>query len=147
MILSMESFDFSKSTQWTSNSFYTYFRKNPSVPIEETQEKLDGLVRKYVSPEIEQYLGMTMEEFESKGDSYRYWTQPMLDIHLKSNYEGELMPGGNIAYLYVFGAVAVFIILLASQPIPGALTQPTPPALHAPSRRKPGIPFFHLPTV
>ena len=87
--------------------------RRPDVPIEETQEKLDGLVEKYVGPEIEQFLGMSLQESQDKGDNYAYWTQPLTDIHLKSNHEGEILPGGNIAYLYVFGAVAIFILLLA----------------------------------
>ncbi|MDH5382815.1 MAG: ABC transporter permease, partial [Cyclobacteriaceae bacterium] len=39
MVFSMVSWDQSKSTAWVSNNFYTYFKKRPDVPIEETQEK------------------------------------------------------------------------------------------------------------
>jgi putative ABC transport system permease protein len=40
-------------------------------------------------------------------------TQPMMDIHLKSDLREELTPNGNIQYLYIFAAIAVFIILIA----------------------------------
>ena len=114
VIFSMESWEQSRQEFWVSNNFHTYFKKNPEVPIEETQLKLDGLVDKYVAPQIEQALGMDMDEFREKGDAYAYFTQAMLDVHLTSNYDGELMPNGNITYVYIFGAVAVFILILAS---------------------------------
>ncbi len=38
---------------------------------------------------------------------------PMLDIHLRSTLDEEILPGGNIQYLYIFGAIASFIILIA----------------------------------
>ncbi|MDH5382945.1 MAG: ABC transporter permease, partial [Cyclobacteriaceae bacterium] len=113
MVFSMVSWDQSKSTAWVSNNFYTYFKKRPDVPIEETQEKLNGLVKKYVGPQLEQFLGKSLEQFEKEGDIYKYFTQPMSEIHLYSDYEAEFMPGGNISYLIIFGAIALFIVLLA----------------------------------
>ncbi|MCL4707458.1 ABC transporter permease [bacterium] len=39
--------------------------------------------------------------------------QPLLDIHLHSDLEGEIAPTSNIAYVYIFSAIAVFILLIA----------------------------------
>jgi len=37
----------------------------------------------------------------------------LTDIHLKSDFEGEPEPPGQIAFLYIFGAVGFFLLLLA----------------------------------
>ena len=39
--------------------------------------------------------------------------QPLTDIHLRANQSGDWTPGGNIATVYLFGGIAVFILLLA----------------------------------
>src|SRR5947207_317895 len=38
---------------------------------------------------------------------------PLTDIHLHSNRQFELSPGGNIQYVYIFSAVALFILIIA----------------------------------
>jgi putative ABC transport system permease protein len=39
--------------------------------------------------------------------------QPITDIHLHSNTKYELEPNGDIQYVYIFSALALFILLLA----------------------------------
>ncbi|RMG66466.1 MAG: ABC transporter permease, partial [Bacteroidetes bacterium] len=43
----------------------------------------------------------------------RFELQPIHDIHLHSQLQGEIEPNGNIRYLYIFGTVALFILLIA----------------------------------
>lgn len=113
MILSLESTPRGRSTQWTNNSIYTYFKLREGHDILATQDKFDDLVEKYVGPEIEQFLGFNLETFRAQGGEYGYVLEPMLDIHLKSQFTDGPQPGGNITYLYIFSAIAVFIIFIA----------------------------------
>lgn len=46
------------------------------------------------------------------GMSMRYWLEPLADVHLFSDVQRD-EPGGSLAYVYAFGAVAVFIVLIA----------------------------------
>ena len=39
--------------------------------------------------------------------------QPVLDIHLHSDLRAELEPNGSIDYVYIFSAIALFILLIA----------------------------------
>lgn len=39
---------------------------------------------------------------------------PLADIHLQSNLEQEMGPNSNLGYLYIFAAVALFILFIAS---------------------------------
>ena len=54
-----------------------------------------------------------MEEFKKAGNQLVYSMMPLTDIHLHSNRAFELSPGGNIQYVYIFSAVALFILLIA----------------------------------
>ncbi|SDT29720.1 putative ABC transport system permease protein [Mucilaginibacter mallensis] len=38
---------------------------------------------------------------------------PLLDIHLKSTSQYELMQNGNIEYVYIFSAIAILVLLIA----------------------------------
>jgi len=113
MILSMDSWDYSKNNQWTSNSWHTYFRSIPNATMSGLEEKFDELVDKYVGPEVKQFLNITMDEFREQGGAYHYVLEPMTDIHLKSTLEDNFEAGGRMDYLYIFGSIALFIILIA----------------------------------
>ncbi|UCE22695.1 MAG: ABC transporter permease [Candidatus Aminicenantes bacterium] len=44
---------------------------------------------------------------------YTISLQPLLDIHLHSRLRSEVEPTGNILYVYVFTAIAVFVLVIA----------------------------------
>ena len=71
------------------------------------------MTEKYIGPEILMYLGKTMDEFRKSGGSGGFYLQPLTDIHLHSDLMGELEPNGDIKYVYIFSAIAAFILLIA----------------------------------
>ncbi len=113
LILSMQTWDWSKGTQWTSNSLYTYLKLHRHADPVATQEKIKGMVDKYIGPEIQQYIGMSLEQWRRSGDDYGLFIQPMLDIHLHSKVESNIEPTGNIAYVYLLSIISIFIIAIA----------------------------------
>jgi len=54
-----------------------------------------------------------MAEFEKGGNKLEYSLIPLTKIHLYSDRPFELAPLGNIQYVYIFSAVALFILLIA----------------------------------
>lgn len=113
MVVSGESWEYMKNMQWTNNNLYTYIKLHEGGDIENVRTKLNQLVKKNMGAELEQYLGVSWEQFEQQGNRVGLFLQPMTDIHLKSNLAEEITPNGNISYLYIFLAVALFIILIA----------------------------------
>jgi putative ABC transport system permease protein len=113
MLLSGESWGYMKDLQWSSNNLYTYYRIHPESNPENVKVALDSFIQKYFGPEIEQYLGISLEAFLEQGNQFGYITQPIHEIHLYSNLSEEIKPSGGIQYLYVFGAIALFIIVIA----------------------------------
>ncbi|MEQ8303023.1 MAG: FtsX-like permease family protein [Cyclobacteriaceae bacterium] len=112
MIQSFETWEGHNRNQYTSNSSYTYYRLAPNANSD-LQSKFDAIVNKYVGPEIQQFLGITMDEFRQQGGAYRYLPERLTDIHLKSTFGDQILPNGNIQYLYIFGAIGLFIIIIA----------------------------------
>lgn len=98
---------------WLNNNLYTYFRKTPTTPLADIARKLNEVTDKHVGPEVEQFMGISMEKFRESGSEYGYVPFAMLDSRLHSNWNDDMEPSGNITYIYVFAAVGVFILLIA----------------------------------
>ncbi|MEN2281130.1 ABC transporter permease [Algoriphagus sp. SE2] len=113
MIISGDSWEYLKNENWSSNNLYTYFRTYPEVDLSNVQASLDGFIEKYFGPEIEQYLGFSMDELRAQGNNVGYGFMPLENIHLYSELSEEPTTPGNIQYLYIFGAISIFIILIA----------------------------------
>ena len=103
-----------ESPLWaTSNNFYTYFLLRDGVDYDSFKEKFLKLSRDKISITSSQLLGMSLDEFEATGQYARMDLDKVADIHLYSKFGSELTPGGNIRYIYIFGAIALFILLIA----------------------------------
>jgi len=114
MLGSMTTLRRSESTFWVNHNYYTYILLNEGTDPEAFETKMQSLVEKYVGPQIEQILGVNMQEFEASGNSFGYFMQPLADIHLRSDLQYEIEANGNILYIYIFISVAVFILVIAS---------------------------------
>lgn len=114
MMLSMVTWDFSKRTNWTGNSLYSYVKLNKGADPDVVAASMLAMSDKYVGPEIEMYIGSTLEEWRATGNGeYAYHMQPMTDLHLYSKVEGNIDSAGDIAYVYLLSAISIFIILIA----------------------------------
>lgn len=113
MVLSGESWNYMKSTQWTSNNLYTYFKIYPGADLSAIRHQLDGLVETRMGTELEKFIGISFKQFKDQGNDLGLFVQPVTDIHLKSDLAEEIAPNGNIQYLYIFAVIAFIIILVA----------------------------------
>jgi putative ABC transport system permease protein len=55
----------------------------------------------------------SMDDFAKTGNKLEYSLIPLTNIHLHSSRQVELGVNGNIQYVYIFSAVALFILLIA----------------------------------
>ncbi|GAB3963995.1 ABC transporter permease [Spirosoma terrae] len=99
--------------QWLSNNHHTYILLKPGTNPETFAKNLDAVVRKYVGPQAMQMLNLSMDDFRKAGNHIYYWLIPLTKIHLHSRQQIELAPNGDIQYVYIFSAVALFILLIA----------------------------------
>ncbi|MCD6661155.1 MAG: ABC transporter permease [Lentimicrobium sp.] len=101
-------------TQWTSNSFSTYLLLKEGSDPKSVDEKLIPLLAKNVGPELKKFLGITIEEFINQGNRYSLFLQPLGDIHLNPGIQQELKAASDPKYLWIFGSIAVLVIIIAS---------------------------------
>lgn len=110
---SFHSLNRSRNISWLSHGVYTYVLTVPEINEESFRTNINGLVDKYVGPEIQQVLGVTMEQFSEQGNSFGYFIQNLEDIHLHSDLQYELEQNGNPSYVYIFSVLGFIILLVA----------------------------------
>jgi putative ABC transport system permease protein len=112
-LASLITYEASRSPIWVSNNYYTYAVLHEGASPEAFEAKLDELVKKYVGPQIEGALSITLEQFFASGGEWAYFIQPLTGIHLHSHLDYELEPNGDITYVYIFSIIALGILLVA----------------------------------
>lgn len=96
---------------WRASNYHTYIKVQPGTDVMELDEKLMGIVEKYVIPdEIAQGNLAIREELEGIG----FDLQPIADIHLTSNGVRDRLSHGDVRFVWLFGGIAVFILLIAT---------------------------------
>jgi len=98
---------------WSNLGEYTYLVLNENADPKKLQAKFPQLVAKYVVPEVQHDMGISLAEAQKSVNTFVFTLQPLTDIHLYSNTKYELEPNGDIQYVYIFSALAIFILLLA----------------------------------
>ena len=106
-LVSMVSFpSMINNTGWTTNNFTTYLLLNKGASRESFEAKLPEFTRKYMG-------GDSFDEWVSKGNYWEYFLQPLTDIHLDSDLNGEFEPNGNKTYVSIFTVLGFIVLLIA----------------------------------
>jgi len=113
MFLSMTGWEPAKSDSWMGGNFYTYLLLKPGTDYAKMEARFPAMVEKYMGPQIQKQMGLSLSQFRTKGNSLGFALQPLTSIHLHSATNNEFEPGGNASYVYIFGGIAVFMLLIA----------------------------------
>lgn len=115
MIPSLETEPMSKDQQWLSNNLNTYILLQKGATAADLEAKFPTMLEKYVGPLLKLMLGpdTSLEKFKEAGNKFEWTVRPLTDIHLYSDLTAEFEPNSDITYVYLFGAVAIFILLIA----------------------------------
>src|ERR1700754_928674 len=103
----------SRSDSWMDSNFYTYLVLRKGYDYRKLEAKLPQMMDKYAGPQMEKRMGLTMDQFRAKGNAIGLYLQPLTDIHLHSDVTLDLEPAGDIRYVYIFSAIALFMLLIA----------------------------------
>ncbi len=104
----------SKDPTWLSNSFSTYLLLKPNSVPETVDQKFPDLLIKYVGPELQQYMGISISDFMAQGNKYRFYLKNLREMHLDPEIQQEFREAIDPKYLKIFGSIAVLIILIAA---------------------------------
>jgi putative ABC transport system permease protein len=84
---------------WGSMSAYTYVLLAPGSTPLEVEKKFSGFIRKHRNQKAAQ--------------RWKFFLQPLTSIHLNSHLNYEMETNSDIKYIYIFSAIALFIIVIA----------------------------------
>lgn len=113
MFLSMDNVEYGFGN-FLSHNFHTYIVLKPGTDYKAFEKNFAQVIDKYILPQAKQFMQIeSMKDFEKTGNRLSYSLTPLTAIHLRSERNVELGINGSIQYVYIFGAVALFILLIA----------------------------------
>ncbi len=115
MLLSSESDTIMSRGGWNDgDGIYTYFLKDPNTPISSVESRLRDFIIEHIVPDLEKGFGVTFKDFEKQGGIYSFFPYALSNSHL---LHPEILdgpsPGSDVKYVYIMGAVGLFILLIA----------------------------------
>ena len=102
-VASFTSLDASKTEEWWTANYVTYFILTPDADLPQLQQQIKSYMQT-----AEMRKAMDVEG----SDWVTYDLEPLKKVHLSSNKEG-LEPNGNITYIYILAAIAILILIIA----------------------------------
>lgn len=92
--------NFHYKNNWYWNPCWTYILLNENNDAGLLASYFPGFIKKYFPEFIREDIKLEL--------------QPLADIHLKSKLDYEIQPNSNESNVYVFSAVAIFVLLIAA---------------------------------
>lgn len=97
----------------SNNNFHTYLLLRPGTDKVVFREKFTDLSEAKLAITARELLGTSMEDMAGSDQYARFHLQNLTEIHLYSDLTPELAPNGNIRYVWIFSAIAGFILIIA----------------------------------
>ncbi|WP_400193979.1 ABC transporter permease [Hymenobacter sp. B81] len=94
-------------TSWSNNAFYTYLQ----LPADYDPARLEAQFPAFLDRHMPQKKRAT--DYVAPSKMTRLELQRLTDIHLHSNRADELEANGDINRVYIFGIIALFVLLIA----------------------------------
>jgi len=98
---------------WLSNNIATYVLLTKGASARDIEEKINPVLLKHIGPELQQYMGVSIEDFAATGSHYGMRLQPLSDIHLNPAVETQFKQPNDRKYVYIFAIVAIAILIIA----------------------------------
>lgn len=89
-----------KEQQWDNNSFQVFAQLDSNVSVDEASSAISDIKYKHVDDKL-------------KAFKPQIFLLPIKDWHLRSDFENGKQKGGQIQYVWMFGIVGIFVLLLA----------------------------------
>lgn len=112
-LISMNSNELAESSTWMANRFFTYVKLHPDAQQSSVEKKLDDLVVNHIGPDLENSLGVTLNQFVSQGNKIGYDLHKMTDTHLRTKFPRDITPASDITYVYLFIGVGIALLCIA----------------------------------
>ncbi|MFD2935891.1 ABC transporter permease [Spirosoma flavum] len=102
LVASFKTLPAAKKEEWYSSNYATYLLLRSPDAIAPLQAKIPGFMKTQFS-----------KDEMSPGSYLTYTLEPLRRVHLHSDVEGSFEPNGDLTYIYIFGSIALLILLIA----------------------------------
>ncbi|MCF7793314.1 MAG: ABC transporter permease [Candidatus Cloacimonetes bacterium] len=113
MLVSMISIQRAYSEEWLSDNLHTYFKLQPDADQQVVEKKINELFRRNAEPIFQQFVGVSISEWEKQGNHYFYVTTPLSRVYLYNEAMDSIGEVGDIRYVFLFAAIGFLILLVA----------------------------------
>lgn len=103
----------SDETNWFGLYVHTYVLTDKGVTAKQLNEKIFSVADKHLSPIIKAAFGVGYQEFINSGNDFSFVFVPLKHVHLYSRVFNEFKETGDINTIYLFSAIALFILIIA----------------------------------
>lgn len=100
-----------EQTNWLATNYQTYIRLKEGTDQHKFESKLSALTKKYYMPQL-LATGRKVDAGAIEADM-KYQLQPVAQIYLRNSNIRDGLHHGDIRFIWLFGAIAGFILLLA----------------------------------
>ncbi len=106
-------FERGEQTSWVGEKYFTYVSLKPDIDIKTFEQKVSTtLIGRYLKPA---YKSAGFPSWVNLEERMKFVLQPLADINLYSSHiYGELNFSNDIKTIWIFGIVALFILIIAS---------------------------------
>jgi putative ABC transport system permease protein len=87
---------------WGYGGMHNYVLLKPGADIKKLESQMQAIAYKNYPSSM-----------HTNGNYLKYELTPLLNLHLRSPSQYELMERGSIQYIYIFSVIAIFILLIA----------------------------------
>jgi putative ABC transport system permease protein len=99
-----------EQTNWGATNYYTYVLLRPGTNARSLESRLLAINKKYIGPVLSK-LGI--KNVQKQLTENKYHLQPVKEIYLRSENIYDQYPHGDIKFVWMFGAIAFFILFNA----------------------------------
>jgi putative ABC transport system permease protein len=96
---------------WWATNYPTYVLLRDGADARAFEKKIVSMVKKYHVPD---WIRRGKVDAEKVASTFKFELQPIHDIHLKSDGIYDIAPRSSMRYVWLFGAIATFILLIAA---------------------------------
>ncbi|MFA5971332.1 MAG: ABC transporter permease [Lentimicrobiaceae bacterium] len=121
MLMSMSTLRGKNNENWLALGYSNFVMLKKGTDVKAMEQKLNVLVDKSAGPQIEKLLNVHYSAFKSTGNTFEMKLQPLREVYLYSKERYGIDPNtewghsrtGNILYVRIFIASALFVLLIA----------------------------------
>jgi putative ABC transport system permease protein len=97
--------------EWYGNNYHVYVKLRPGTNVSLFETKLSDITKKYIIPSK---LQAGHKDAETLLERLSFKLQPLSDIYLNPEGVRDNLVHGDIRFVYLFGIIALFILVIAS---------------------------------